>query len=52
MANNTDTPSSIYTNTYTTFSGCDIVCSFGSQVIGEIQGISYSVIRERRHVKY
>jgi len=30
--------SSIYTNTYTTFSGCDIVCSFGSQVIGELQG--------------
>lgn len=30
--------SSVYTNTYTTFSGCDIVCSFGSQVIGELQG--------------
>lgn len=50
MANNTDTPSSIYTNTYTTFSGCDIVCSFGSQVIGEIQGISYSVTREKAPV--
>lgn len=35
-----------YTNTYTTFSGCDIVCSFDSQVIGELQGISYSVTRE------
>lgn len=39
--------SSEYTNTYTTFSGCDIVCSFGSQVIGELQGISYSVTREK-----
>lgn len=24
-----------YKDTYTTFSGCDIVCSFGSQIIGE-----------------
>ena len=38
--------SSEYTNTSTTFSGCDIICSFGSQVIGELQGISYSVTRE------
>lgn len=43
--------SSIYTNTYTTFSGCDIVCSFGSQVIGELQGISYSVESCRCHAK-
>ena len=42
--------SSEYTNTYTTFSGCDIVCSFGSQVIGELQGISYSVTREKAPV--
>lgn len=36
-----------YTNSYTTYSGCDITCSFGSQVIGELQGISYSVTREK-----
>ena len=42
--------SSEYTNTYSTFSGCDIVCSFGSQVIGELQGISYSVTREKAPV--
>ena len=39
-----------YKDTYTTFSGCDIVCSFGSQIIGEIQGISYSVTREKAPV--
>ena len=38
------------TNTYTAFSGCDIVCSFVSQVIGELQGISYSVTREKAPV--
>ena len=42
--------SSEYTNTYTSFSGCDIMCSFGSQVIGEIQGISWSVTREKAPV--
>ena len=42
--------SSEYTNTYTTFSGCDIACSFGSQIIGELQGISYSVTREKAPV--
>ena len=39
-----------YKDTYTTFSGCDIVCSFGSHIIGEIQGISYSVTREKAPV--
>lgn len=46
MADTTST-ASIYSNTYTTFSGCDIACSFGSQIIGELQGISYSVTREK-----
>lgn len=36
-----------YTETYTSYSGCDIVCTFGSQVIGSLQGISYSVTREK-----
>lgn len=50
MADTQSANASIYTNTYTTFSGCDIVCSFGSQVIGELQGISYSVTREKAPV--
>lgn len=48
MAETTDAhASSIYTNTYTTFSGCDIVCSFGSQIIGELQG-DYAPYQRKR----
>jgi len=32
-----------YTRTFTTFSGADIVATFNSRVIGEIQAISYTV---------
>ena len=39
-----------YTKTYTTFSGCDIVCTFGNTVIGELQAITYSVSREKAPV--
>jgi len=39
--------SSEYTKTYTAFSGCDIVCTFGNVVIGELQAISYSISREK-----
>lgn len=42
--------SSDYTRTYTSFSGCDCVCTFGSVVIGELQAISYSVSREKAPV--
>jgi len=42
--------SSEYTRTYTSFSGCDIVCTFGNVVIGELQAISYSVSREKAPV--
>ena len=42
--------SSEYTRTYTTFSGCDIVCTFGNVVIGELQAISYSISREKAPV--
>ena len=40
-----DTSSSqdMYSRTYTTFSGCDIVATFGSQVIGSLQALTYSV---------
>lgn len=36
-----------YTKTYTSFSGCDIVASFNGKMIGELQGITYSVSREK-----
>lgn len=50
--------SSEYSRTYTTFSGCDILAVFtappsnfgGEQItahIGELQGISYSITREK-----
>jgi len=39
-----------YTRTYTSFSGCDIKVVFHNQVISEIQGISYSVTREKAPV--
>lgn len=32
-----------YTRTYTTFSGADIVATFGNRVIGSLQAITYSV---------
>ena len=35
-----------YTETYTSFSGADIVASFNGVVIGELQGITYSVSRD------
>lgn len=42
--------SSEYTRTYTSFSGCDIVATFGNVPIGELQAISYSVSREKAPV--
>ena len=39
-----------YTQTYTSFSGCDIVCTFGGVVIGELQAITYSISREKAPV--
>lgn len=37
--------SSEYTRTYTSFSGCDIVATFGNTVVGELQAITYHVQR-------
>lgn len=39
-----------YTRTYTSFSGCDIVATFNEKIIGELQGITYSVSREKASV--
>lgn len=39
--------SSEYTKTYTSFSGCDIVATFGDKVVGELQAITYAVRREK-----
>lgn len=36
-----------YTKTYTSYSGCDIVCTFGNTVIGSLQAITYHVQREK-----
>lgn len=36
-----------FTDTYTTFSGADIVCCFGGVPIGSLSGITYSVTREK-----
>jgi hypothetical protein len=41
MANQT------YTKTFTSFSGSDIIATFGEKVIGELQAITYSVTREK-----
>ena len=40
-------PVSEYTRSYNSFSGVDIKATFGGKVIGELQGISYSVTREK-----
>lgn len=48
MANNMSTEQ--YTKTYTTFGGCDILAAFNGIVIGELQGITYSITREKAPV--
>lgn len=37
----------VWTRTYTSFGGCDIVAVIEDTVIGNLQGISYSVTREK-----
>lgn len=44
------TSASQYTRSYTTFSGCDIVATFGSEVVAEVQGITVSINREKAPV--
>jgi len=38
---------SIYTRSYNSFGGVDMLVTFAGKVIGELQGISYSVTREK-----
>ena len=40
-------PVSEYTKSYNSFSGVDIKATFGGTVIGELQGVSFSVTREK-----
>ena len=36
-----------YSKTFNSFSGVDMICTFGGKVIGELQGISYTIQREK-----
>ena len=45
-------PVSEYTRSYNSFSGVDIKATFGGQVIGELQGVSYSVTREKAPINH
>lgn len=38
---------STFTKTYNSFSGVDMVCTFSNKVIGELQGVSYTIQREK-----
>lgn len=37
----------VYGQTYHSFGGTDIQCVFGDRIIGEVQGISYTITREK-----
>jgi hypothetical protein len=47
MADSDQLPVNKYLNTYTTFSGADIVATFGGVEIGALSGITFSVTREK-----
>jgi len=36
-----------FTQTYNSFSGVDMLVTFGNRIIGEVQGVSYTVTREK-----
>lgn len=40
----------VLARTYNSFSGTDIMCTFGGKLIGELEGISYSIQREKAPV--
>ena len=39
--------SSNFSKTYNSFSGVDMVVTFGGKILGELQGISYTIQREK-----
>jgi len=41
-----------FTRGYNSFSGIDIKATFGTKVIGTLQGISYSVSREKAPINW
>lgn len=45
-----DLTTSVFTKTYTSFSGVDVVALIGGIRVAEIQGISYSITREKAPV--
>ena len=47
MAQGVGLQTSQFTRTYTSFSGCDIKAVFHNVIIAEIQGVSFSVTREK-----
>jgi hypothetical protein len=47
MANGIGLNTSQYTRTYTSFSGCDIEAVFHNTKLAELNGISYSITREK-----
>ena len=44
------TNTTTWSKTYNSFSGCDMIATFGGVVIGELQGISFTVQREKAPV--
>jgi hypothetical protein len=42
--------SSFFNKTYNSFSGVDMVVTFGGKIVGEVQGISYTIQREKAPV--
>jgi len=40
-------PGSAVTQTYNSFSGVDMIVTFGNVTVGEVQGVSYTVTREK-----
>jgi len=47
MAQGVGLQTSQFTRTYTSFSGCDIKAVFHNVIIAEVQGVSFSVTREK-----
>ena len=41
-----------FTRAYNSFGGVDIKATFGTQVIGTLQGISYSISREKAPIDF